>query len=189
PPYTTLFRSIKKNASFDYTHSEVSQIELSTFGLDEIPESTIALLQDRMKAYKALKNTILKVNQSKYRNMESLRYMEQIRYRDSIDLLSQNRRIVYLEDQLKKLEKIERNFIPFEEFSKELKINYEAVKTISFSSVITSNFRKTDTLSVFTVKWNDSLISANEIPKKQKQLEDWLKVKYSLDSLVVKKEP
>lgn len=180
---------IKKNASFDYTDSEVSEIELNTFGLDEIPESTIALLEDRMKAYKALKNTILKVNQNKSRNMESLRYMEQIRYRDSIDLLSQNRRIVYLEDQLKKLEKIERNFIPFEEFSKELKINYEAVKTISFSSVITSNFRKTDTLSVFTVKWNDSLISANEIPKKQKQLEDWLKVKYSLDSLVVKKEP
>src|SRR5690606_34141644 len=173
---------IKKNASFDYTDSEVSEIELNTFGLDERPESTIALLEDRMKADKALKNTILKVNQNKSRNMESLRYMEQIRYRDSIDLLSQNRRIVYLEDQLKKLEKIERNFIPFEEFSKELKINYEAVKTISFSSVITSNFRKTDTLSVFTVKWNDSLISANEIPKKQKQLEDWLKVKYSLDS-------
>ena len=78
--------------------------------------------------------------------------------------------------------------IPFEELTKEVKINYEAVKSISFSNVINSNFKNIDTISVFGVKWNDSLISNIDIPKKQKQLEEWLKVKYDLDSLVVKTE-
>jgi hypothetical protein len=78
--------------------------------------------------------------------------------------------------------------IPLDELVKEVKINYEAVKTLSFAVVINSNFKTLDTVSVFGVKWNDSLISNAEIPKKQKQLEDWLKVKYKLDSMVVRRE-
>lgn len=178
---------IKKNAAFDYIDKKTSQIELNTFGLDEIPESTIALLQDRLKNYNALQSTVLKVNQNKSKNLDNLKYMEQIRYRDSLDLLTQNQRIVLLEGQLLKLKKLERHLIPFEEFTQEVKINYEAIKSISYSNVIESNFKKIDTISMFTVKWNDSLISSNDIPKKQKQLEAWLRVKYDLDSLVVKR--
>ena len=112
---------------------------------------------------------------------------EQIRYRDSIDLLSQGQRIVYLENELGKLQKLEKMQIPFDELTEEVKINYNEIESISFSNVINSNFKKLDTLSVFLVKWNDSIISNNEIPEKQKQLEEWLKVKYKdLDSLVVK---
>ncbi|MCB0469780.1 MAG: hypothetical protein KDC51_04035, partial [Flavobacteriaceae bacterium] len=96
--------------------------------------------------------------------------------------------IVYLESELRRLNKLEDMQIPFEELTKEVKINYEAVKTISFSNVINSNFKKIDTITVFGVKWNDSLISNTDIPKKQKQLEQWLKVKYNLDTLVVKRD-
>ncbi|MFV0565650.1 MAG: DUF389 domain-containing protein [Flavobacteriaceae bacterium] len=179
---------IKKNVSFHYTDDKTSKIELNTFGLDEIPESTIALLKDRLKNYAGCENTELIVNQNKSKNLDNMRYMEQIRYRDSLDLLSQSQRIVYLENRLKELEKLERNSIPFEAFTKEAKINYNALKTIAFSNEIVSNFKKTDTVSVFMVEWDKSLISESEIPNKQKQLEDWLKVKYKLDSLVVKRE-
>lgn len=179
---------IKKNASYKYVDAENSVIELNTFGLDEIPESTIAVLQDRLNEYSSCKNTVLKVNQNKSKNLDHLRYMEQIRYRDSLDLLSQSQRIVFLENRLKKLEKLERNLIPFEEFTKEVNINYEAIKHISFSNVIASNFKKMDTLTVFTVEWDKALIAKEQIPRKQKQLEDWLKVKYNLDSMQVKSQ-
>lgn len=179
---------IKKNASYKYVDAENSVIELNTFGLDEIPESTIAVLQDRLNEYSSCKNTVLKVNQNKSKNLDHLRYMEQIRYRDSLDLLSQSQRIVFLENRLKKLEKLERNLIPFEEFTKEVNINYEAIKHISFSNVIVSNFKKMDTLTVFTVEWDKALIAKEQIPRKQKQLEDWLKVKYNLDSMQVKSQ-
>ena len=160
---------------------------MNTFGLDEIPETTEAMLADRMKNYRALKDTKLTINQNKFKNLDNIRMMEQIRYRDSIDLLSQGQRIVYLENELGKLQKLEKMQIPFDELTEEVKINYNEIESISFSNVINSNFKKLDTLSVFLVKWNDSIISNNEIPEKQKQLEEWLKVKYKdLDSLVVK---
>ena len=178
---------IKNNAEKDYNDGE-SYILLNTFGLDEISESKIAKLEERLKNYKALRNTTLKINQNKLKNLDNIKYMEQIRYRDSIDLLSQGQRIVYLESELRRLNKLEDMQIPFEELTKEVKINYEAVKTISFSNVINSNFKKIDTITVFGVKWNDSLISNTDIPKKQKQLEQWLKVKYNLDTLIVKRD-
>ncbi|WP_053991695.1 DUF389 domain-containing protein [Mangrovimonas sp. TPBH4] len=178
---------MKKNANYQYLNGENSIIELNSFGLDDISEETIAVLENRMKAYKALKNTTLFVNQNRSKNLDNLKYMEQIRYRDSIDLMSQGQRIVFLEGELKKLNKLEKNLIPFEELTKEVKINYEDVDRISYSNVITSNFKKIDTLSVFTVDWNDKL-KEKDIPERQKRLEEWLKVKYSLDSLVVKRE-
>lgn len=179
---------IKKNAEKEYNEGNDSYILLNTFGLDEIPESKIAKLEERLKNYKALKNTTLRINQNRLKNLDNLKYMEQIRYRDSLDLLSQGERIVYLEGELSRLGQLEKMQIPFEALTKEVKINYEAVKTISFSNVINSNFKKMDTVTVFGVKWNDSLISNADIPKKQKQLEDWLRVKYNLDTLVVRRD-
>ncbi|OMP30986.1 DUF389 domain-containing protein [Mangrovimonas sp. DI 80] len=178
---------MRKNASPEYNGGKNSIIELNSFGLDDIPEENIAVLEDRMSTYKHLKNTTLFVNQNKSKNLDNLKYMEQIRYRDSIDLMSQGERIVFLEGELKKLNKLEKNLIPFEELTKEVKINYEDVDRISYSNVITSNFKKIDTLSVFMVDWNDKL-KGKDIPERQKRLEEWLKVKYNLDSLVVKQE-
>ena len=178
---------IKKNAVVEYNEGEEPYILLNTFGLDVIEDDAIALLQDRMKTYKALKNAKLDVKVNRFKNLDNLRYMEQIRYRDSIDLLSQSQRIVFLEGELGRLQKFENMQIPFNELTKEVKINYNEIESISFSNKIESNFKKLDTLSVFEVKWNDSLISNTDIPKKQKQLEEWLKLKFSdLDSLVVK---
>ncbi|MFV0540221.1 MAG: DUF389 domain-containing protein [Aestuariibaculum sp.] len=181
---------IKKNISIEYIDRENSKIELNTFGLDEIPESTITLLRNRLKNYAACANTQLIVNQNKSKNLDNLRYMEEIRYRDSLDLLLQSERIVILEGKLKRLEKLERNFIPFEALLEETKINYSELKSISFSSQIVSDFsNKIDTVSVFKVKWDTDLISETDIPSKQVQLEKWLRVKYDLlDSLLVKRE-
>jgi uncharacterized hydrophobic protein (TIGR00271 family) len=179
---------IRKNAEFNYKDGDSSYILLNTFGLDEIPLTTEAILNERMKEYNALKNAKLIIPKNKIKNIDNLKYMEQIRYRDSIDLFSQTQKINFLEDELGKMQTLKKLQIPLDELVKEVKINYEAVKTLSFAVVINSNFKTLDTVSVFGVKWNDSLISNAEIPKKQKQLEDWLKVKYKLDSMVVRRE-
>jgi len=181
---------IIKNSSFKYSDNkkEPSSIQLNTFGLDELPESTAALLKDRLKNYDALKNVSLILNQNRNRNLDNLKYMEQLRLRDSLDLLSQSEKIVFLEKKLKSLSKLDNLQIPFNKLTKEVKINYDAVSRISYATVITSNFSKTDTLSVFTVKWNTKAINEAGILKQQPQLERWLKQRFDLDSLVVKRE-
>jgi len=178
---------IKNNAIFSYNPDGESIIELIPFGTDEIPQSTKDLLEQRFSNYKALRNTKLFINQVKNRTINNLEYMEELLYRDSLDLMSQRQKIVFLEKRVKRLSRLERNQIPFAELTKEVKINYESLEQISFSNVVTSNFSKIDTVSVFSVKWNDSLINENQIAKDQNRLERWLKVKLNLDTLIVRR--
>ncbi len=180
---------IKKNAIYEYIDVKGKQsiIEFNSFGLDEIPDNTISVLRGRLKDYPALSNTTMVFNQNKSKNLDNLRYMSQLRYRDSLDLLSQSEKIVFLEDKVKKLSKYEALQIPFVELSKEVKINYETIEDLSYASVISSNFKRIDTIAVFTAKWNSS-VTEEEIAKQKDKLHRWLKQKYSLDTLIVKRE-
>ncbi|NNC50875.1 MAG: DUF389 domain-containing protein [Flaviramulus sp.] len=179
------YEYLKKNASFNYSANSNSNIVLNTFGLDDIPESTISLLQNRIKEYTALQNTQLKVNQNSSNNLGNFKYMEELRTRDSLDLLSQTEKISFLENKVRKLSKLEKNYIPFDELTKEVKINYETIEEFSYANVINSNFKKLDTLTIFSVKWIDSL-AIEDVRKKDKvKLEKWLKLKLDLDTLIV----
>ena len=178
---------IQKNAIYTYIADGESIIELIPFGTEEIPEPTKDLLEQRFSNYNALSNTKLYINQVKNRTINNLEYMEELRTRDSLDLMSQQQKITFLESKVMQLSKLERNYIPFEELTKEVKINYETIDKFSYSSVITSNFTKLDTLSVFEVKWIDSLSKESTRAKDKEKLEKWLKLKLDLDTLVVKR--
>lgn len=176
---------VKKNAVVAYLEDGGSKIELNTFGLDEIPDEAIALLKERLKSYKNLEETELIVNQNKYKNIDNFKYMEQLRYRDSIDLLSQSQKIAFLEDELRKKERYERNQIPLDKFAEEVSINYNNIERIAFSNFISTDFKKIDTIGVLSVKWKSN-VSSDDIFIQRKNLERWLKHKYKLDSVVVK---
>lgn len=180
---------IKENGTYQYigAKGKSSIIELNSFGLDEISDNTISVLRGRLKDYPALANTTLIFNQNKSKNLDNIRYMEQLRYRDSLDLLSQSDKIAFLENKVAKLAKYEALQIPFEELSKEVKINYDNIQRLSYSSVVSSNFSKIDTVAVFTAKWNEST-NEEDITKEKDKLYRWLKQRYSLDTLVVKRE-
>ena len=180
---------IRDNAVPEYStiKDEPSILELNSFGLDQIDDNTISLLRGRLKDYPALSNTRLVFNQNRSRNLDNLRYMSQLRYRDSLDLLSQSEKITFLEDKVAKLAKYEALQIPFAELTKEVKINYENIQNLSYSSVISSNFKKIDTTAVFTARWNNS-VSADDVAKEKDKLYRWLKQKYGLDTLVVRSE-
>ena len=181
------FEYLKKNAAYKYERKGTSLVVLNTFGLDEIPETTIDLLKSRMKDYSSLNNSDLRVNQNKSKNLDNFKYMEELRTRDSLDLLSQTQKIAFLEDRVRKLNKLERNYIAFDELVKEVKINYETIEQFAYSNIISSNFTKLDTLSVFSVKWVDSLAKEGARKKDKEKLEKWLKLKLDLDTLVVKR--
>lgn len=181
------FEYMKNNAIYSYVDRNNSSIDINTFGLDEIPESTINLLDGRMRDYSALSGTKLNFNQNRSKGLDNFKYMEELRYRDSLDLLSQTQKISFLEGKVKQLSKLEKNYIPFDELTKEVKINYENLAQFSYSNVINTNFTKTDTVTVFTVKWIDSLANEKARVKDSEKLEKWLKLKLNLDTLVVKR--
>ncbi|WP_111309292.1 DUF389 domain-containing protein [Confluentibacter sediminis] len=178
---------IKKNAIFNYTNSKIHTIELNTFGLDEIPESSIELIRARMSDYNALNNTQLIFNQNKSKNLDNIKNLEELRSRDSLDLLSQTQKIIFLEDKVSQLSKYERNQIPFDDIAKEVKINYTNLQEFSYAIEIKTNFSKIDTIPVFEAKWNASLEKEDAILKEKEKLEKWLKQRLSLDTMVVKR--
>lgn len=94
---------------------------------------------------------------------------------------SKDEQIRFLENQIA-LIKVQN--VPFKELSEELKINYEGVETFSYSNKITTNFQKTDTLPVVSIRWKRN-VSTNERRADSKKIEAWLKFKLKLDTLQV----
>ena len=179
---------IKKNTVVQYYSDKPSVIELTTLGNDQISKEIEFVLNTKMKNYSALNNTELIINQSVFREINNLEYMEELRSRDSLDLLSQTQKINFLEDKVQELLVLEKNYIEFPNLLKELNINYSEIDEFSYSNILKSDFKSIDTVSVFYVKWNDSLVNEVDISGKLSQLERWLKYKLNLDSIVIKRE-
>ena len=179
---------IKKNTVVQYYSDKPSVIELTTLGNDQISKEIEFVLNTKMKNYSSLNNTELIINQSIFREINNLEYMEELRSRDSLDLLSQTQKINFLEDKVQELLVLEKNYIEFPNLVKELNINYSEIDEFSYSNILKSDFKSIDTVSVFYVKWNDSLVNELDIISKSSQLEKWLKYKLNLDSIIIKRE-
>ncbi len=76
------------------------------------------------------------------------------------------------------------NRIPFQKISKEAKINYEGLKSLSYANRISTNFRTIDTIAVFSTQWYDSVPDTD---KQFDKLQIWLKTRLELDTLEVVK--
>lgn len=178
---------IKKYATYNYNPGDISSIELTSFGTDQIAASTIDVLKGRMQTYGPLQNSKLLLNQSAKDNSfeDEVRYMEELRFRDSLDLLTKNQKIIFLEEKVAQLSKLEKHQIPFKDLCDEATINYENLTSLSYSKTMVSNFQKIDTLSMFTAQWVDT-IESTVIEKDKARLYNWLKYKLNVDTLVVK---
>lgn len=178
---------MKKYATYHFRNNDVSTIELTSFGADQIGESTMGLLRNRLLDYNSLNNTKLVLNQSVRDDsfQDEVRYMEELRSRDSLDLLTKDQKIMYLEEKVLRLGRLEKDLIPFEDICIEAKINYENLETISYASTLISNFSKIDTLAIFNVTWDKDISSRNKEEEMDK-LYKWLKYKLKKDTLVLK---
>ncbi|MEI6865872.1 DUF389 domain-containing protein [Flavicella sp.] len=78
------------------------------------------------------------------------------------------------------LEKTRKRQIPFASISKEAKINHDGILSISFSNLIKTNFKTTDTIPVFYIHWHDSIQNTEQ---QEAQLKRWLKQRLALDTL------
>ena len=177
---------IKKYAAYQFNPGGISTIELTSFGADQVEEMTMNFLKKRMLTYSDLQEVNLLLNQSSKDNSykDEVKYIAELRFRDSLDLMSKNQKIIFLEEKLAKLSVLEADQIPFESIAEEARINYDGLKSLSFSIKLVSDFNNIDTLTVFTAQWKDSL-SPTKVSADKKRLYEWLKFKVPADSLVL----
>jgi hypothetical protein len=91
-------------------------------------------------------------------------------------------RISELEKDLRKYYNQE---VPFDQISKEIKINYEHLVRAGFSREYVTNFEKMDTLSVITLKW-DKKIRKREVKKQQEKVKKWLETRLNIKNIEIR---
>ena len=121
---------IKKYAAYQFNPGGISTIELTSFGADQVEEMTMNFLKKRMLTYSDLQEVNLLLNQSSKDNSykDEVKYIAELRFRDSLDLMSKNQKIIFLEEKLAKLSMLEADQIPFESIAEEARINYDGLK-------------------------------------------------------------
>ena len=141
------------------------QNKLAIFGLNE---TTLEIHQDEETS--KLMDEINIIKSSYVKNQELIATKEE-------SIAQKDRKIRDLTDYL---EDIKKRQIPFTDISEEAKINYDGLKTISFSNLIKTNFKTIDTVPVFYIQWHDSIQNTE---RQEGQLKRWLKKRLELDSL------
>jgi len=155
-----------------------------------IPAATITTWQERLGEIEALKEAELVihqgVDQSQDINQLSTKVrsgiLEDLYSKNQEALLNKDRRISLLESELSQYRGDKFSFV---DLSKEAKINYENIKEIGYSNLITTNFEKTDTIPTFTVVWNE-MAGSKELTAQQKKFADWMRIRLDLDTLAIK---
>ncbi|WP_372746607.1 DUF389 domain-containing protein [Lutibacter sp.] len=111
-----------------------------------------------------------------------------------MDLYAQNQKIISSRDESIKekeekikileseLSKYYSSQIPFIQISEEAKANYSGLKQISYGKIIETNFKKTDTITIFNTKWHDSVPTSKE---QKVLLKKWLKIRLNQNNIIV----
>jgi uncharacterized hydrophobic protein (TIGR00271 family) len=85
-------------------------------------------------------------------------------------------------DLQKQISLSEKSKVPFSVIAEEIKINYENVEELAYSSMFKTNFKTTDTIPMVYIKWKAGHQNANADSKK---IQKWLQVKLSKPNLKV----
>ena len=156
-----------------------------------VPEKEIQEWVNELSETPDLRNAVLRVHQGTDQNPEyAAQLTSEVKAGILEDLYVRNQQVV--EDRDARIRLLEEELtkyrgagIPFERLSREARINYKGLEELSYANSITTNFEKIDTLTTFSAKWNKSL-SASSQEAERKKLYEWLQVRLSLDTLVVR---
>ena len=181
-------RFLENFTSMDYLNTKKSSIELVFMGDEVIPENVIETWNAQKLSdgkYGKLKNTELKIVQGgKDDSEEKFNFVSELYQNKKEELVTKEAQIRVLEEEVAKLSKSPINKIPFQSIVDEAKVNYENLEEIGFSSIVKTNFKTTDTIATFLVKWSDSI--ANDVVlKDQQRLTNWLKIKLGNDKIQI----
>ncbi len=170
-------RFLKDLSVLNYNRDEESTIELIFMGNEGVPDGVIATWQANMSNYDDLENCDLKIIQgSQGEQGNQLKYVEELYQSQKNALVDKDARILFLESELKRLNKLNAKQIPFQDISKEAQASYENLEYLAFSNAIRTDFKKQDTVSVFEAKWKRDARRV-EIVKDAKKLHRWLQVR------------
>tara|TARA_B100001059_G_scaffold11696_1_gene9476 strand:- start:6791 stop:8221 length:1431 start_codon:yes stop_codon:yes gene_type:complete len=176
---------LKSNQDYDLNTIEVYLIGRL------VPESVIDIWREELRENSSLNNAKLEIFQAADQSGDMAQELSGKLKFDILDelyekneqlLKDKEAKIKFLEDKLTSIKVKE---LQFDEISKEVKMNYSEIQSISYYNKVTTNFRTTDTVPVFSITW-DSKYPKSSRQKDMETLNTWLKYKLKLDTLLIK---
>mgnify|MGYP001272444168 CR=1 FL=1 len=175
---------LKSNQDYD-----TNKIEIFLIGR-LVPDYTINNWKEELKKNNVLGDANLQVFQAADQSDEMAQELSGKLKFDILDelyekneqlLMDKEAKIKFLENELTSLKVKE---LRFDEISKEVKINYDEIETISYYNKVTTNFKTTDTIPVIAISWDEKYSKKNR-EKDTKSLNNWLRYKLKLDTLQI----
>ena len=172
--------------SIDYQGKE---IKLYVFGsdYDKRDKGRWELLMEEL----GLKNTKLTILQSQDNSgvREDIDQMKEL-YMESNKLLITREESIREKDQrISKLEKNLRRYydneVLFDRVVKEIKINYNDLKSVSYAREYVSDFEKIDTSNVITVQWK-AVVNKRQRRIQEEKLKKWMQIRLKLKNIEVR---
>ncbi len=158
-------------------------IKLILYG-NTVQEEKINFWKNKLGEYDLLDANLI-VEQSTSTDIEN-------KVQELTELYSQNQEIISsrdlkIEERGRKIKELENELhkyyrVPFTKISAEARANYSGLRTLSYGNVMTTNFKSTDTISVFGATWYDSIPNTKQ---QEEKLRIWLKIRLELDSVRV----
>lgn len=164
-----------------------NKVDVVLFGA-QVPDMIIKQWETKFKSYENLKELTLEFYQgstiSTDGNYEGLALLQEERITDIKRLQDQGLKIDELE---KELEIIRSENRKFDLISEEVHLLYPELKSISYAPNVSKNMdsKIMDTVDVFTVRYNDSLVKPVERLNINRRLKQWLKFRIKSDSVMV----
>ena len=177
----------KDFATIEFNKGESSAISVMLLGAASVPDEVISTWQVRLQSYERLRDTRLEIIQSSDREDDpnSMQYVLELYENKKSELSSKDRQIQLLESEIIRLKKTMSLSIPFNQISAELVAAFPEVSKIGYAARIQTDFTSQDTLPVFEIKYIPSLSSTSKATLSPR-IENWLKTRLVLDTLVVR---
>lgn len=156
-----------------------------------VPQDQVDQWIMEVKEIPSLEDVVLQIHQGSDQSSEmAARLSTEVRAGILEDLYVKNQQVV--EDKDARIRLLEQELvkyrsagIPFETISREAKINYSNIEEMSYANNLVTNFKKIDTIPTFNVRWSSQMSNAARRTEMNK-LEQWLQVRLSLDTLLVR---
>ncbi|KAA5828094.1 DUF389 domain-containing protein [Algibacter amylolyticus] len=162
----------------------------------EVPDATIADLENEIKTYEKIKDYSLVIQGNKNRSIDKISdaYDRAIRDLDQKDII-----ITGLQNQIEGLQvnitnlnkqlesKTISNTIPFSSLSRDAKVRFKDLEYFGYSNMLESkDFINIDTVSVVRLKWNTNLPDSIQV-KKEEELKTWISTQLNKSNILILK--
>ncbi len=216
-PATMTFLSVLKQSAFELDYNNFIEAEVKSntelwfqkgtwsdetnkvtlFFNGEITDATDADLRNELRSYNSFKDFELEINGNKNRSFDKIsdaydRAITDLDKKENI-ISGLQKQIAELQVEITDLNKtIESNnnqnaSVSFTNLSRDAKVRFSDLQYFGYAKMLESkDFIKIDTITVANVKWRSSLNDSLKLVK-EKKLDNWLKQKLKLDTLVIKR--